>query len=430
MISRRILATAAVLCSLVAPTHAQKTKAQLNTEVSTTFPDNTTGSITPFGVRTFQNDLINSIMPTAPVVSGNLVCFNGTTGLLQDCGSAPTTVPLTVGVTPIAGGTTTNVLFDNAGKVGEYSISGAGSVCMTVSCAMTTPNLGTPSAAILTNATGLPIASGVSGLGTGVATVLGVNVGSTGAVIPRNGDLGTPSAGVLTNATGLPVASGVSGLGTGVSAALANAVNASGGIPSPTPTRAGDIIYWNGSSWVTLPGNNSGTQLLQETSSGVPSWVTVSGTGTVTSVICGTGLTGGTITTSGTCAVDYATKSDQQTGTATAKTVNPAHQQDHDSAAKVWVTFTGSTGAILSSYNVGSMSRTGLGEFTINFTTAFASANYVCQITSETGGTAPLSFVYTGVAKTASLVHIAFENGTGAAFADPTIGHVVCYGRQ
>lgn len=37
---------------------------------------------------------------------------------------------------------------------------------------LTTPNLGTPSAATLTNATGLPISTGVSGLGTGVATFL------------------------------------------------------------------------------------------------------------------------------------------------------------------------------------------------------------------------------------------------------------------
>ncbi len=37
---------------------------------------------------------------------------------------------------------------------------------------LTTPNLGTPSAATLTNATGLPISTGVSGLGAGVATML------------------------------------------------------------------------------------------------------------------------------------------------------------------------------------------------------------------------------------------------------------------
>lgn len=38
---------------------------------------------------------------------------------------------------------------------------------------LTTPDLGTPSAATLTNATGLPVSTGISGLGTGVATFLG-----------------------------------------------------------------------------------------------------------------------------------------------------------------------------------------------------------------------------------------------------------------
>jgi hypothetical protein len=37
---------------------------------------------------------------------------------------------------------------------------------------LTTPDIGTPSAATLTNATGLPVATGISGLGTGVATFL------------------------------------------------------------------------------------------------------------------------------------------------------------------------------------------------------------------------------------------------------------------
>lgn len=46
---------------------------------------------------------------------------------------------------------------------------------------LVTPNLGTPSAATLTNATGLPVSSGITGLGSGVATML---ASATGAVLP------------------------------------------------------------------------------------------------------------------------------------------------------------------------------------------------------------------------------------------------------
>ena len=54
----------------------------------------------------------------------------------------------------------------------------------------------------------------------------------------------------------------------------------------PAPTRAGDIIYWNGTAWVTLAGNNAGTQFLQETSAGVPSWATIAtASGTLVSIV-------------------------------------------------------------------------------------------------------------------------------------------------
>lgn len=98
----------------------------------------------------------------------------------------------------------------------------------------TTPNLGTPSAVTLTNGTGLPISTGVAGLGTGVAAGLGNAATGSGSVVLSNSpalttpNLGTPSAATLTNATGLPL--------TGLVTQAANTVvaNVTGSTASPT----------------------------------------------------------------------------------------------------------------------------------------------------------------------------------------------------
>lgn len=84
-----------------------------------------------------------------------------------------------------------SALTDEEGTGAAYFVGGA---------------LGTPASGTATNLTGLPVATGISGFGTGVATALAVNVGSAGAPVVNGGALGTPSSGTLTNATGLPTA--------------------------------------------------------------------------------------------------------------------------------------------------------------------------------------------------------------------------------
>jgi hypothetical protein len=101
-----------------------------------------------------------------------------------------------------------------------------------------------------------------------------------------------------------------------------------------------------------------------------------------------------------------ATQSDQETATSTTAFVNPAVQQFHPSAAKGWVEYNQVTPAVLASYNVTSVTDTSTGDFTVNWTTSFSSANYTASMsTIATGGS--ITPIHIGVFTTGGSVSIA-----------------------
>jgi len=183
--------------------------------------------------------------------------------------------------------------------------TGSGALVFATSPTLVTPTLGTPASGTLTNCTGLPVGSGISGLGSGVATFLATpssanlrtaitdETGSGALVFATSPNLvtpalGTPSSGILTSCTGLPVSTGIAGLGSGVATFLATPSSANLLAAMTDETGTGALVFATSPTLVTpaLGTPSSGTLT---SCTGLP--IDGGTTGTLPIARGGTGLT-------------------------------------------------------------------------------------------------------------------------------------------
>lgn len=356
------------------------------------------------------------------------------------------------------------------GGTGATAATGSGNVVLAsaptllnpvlTSPSMTSAVLGTPASGTLTNCSGLPLTTGITGTlavangGTGVTTSTGSgsNVLSTSPTITTatlssptlvTPALGTPASGTLTNCTGYP------------SSALSGAVSiAQGGTGTTTAFTTGSVVFagasgvysqnnasffWDNTNARLGIGNASPTQKLTVTGNSI---VTGNSYFTDTSYYSYVSGTNAYINFDTNDTLEYQRATNKLVGyiggTATFAVESSGNFQINSGYGSVataygcraWVNFNGTgTVAIRASGNVSSITDNGTGDYTVNFTNAMPDVNYAttatgCPPTDGDTSTSRVAMLYGPSATATTSVRVIFENGINAITYDPPIANV------
>lgn len=236
---------------------------------------------------------------------------------------------------------------------------------------------------------------------TGSATL---NVDTLGAKTLKRNGANLPAGAIEANQKVLVTYDGTNFELLSVARAITNA--------SDIITTRGDIITGDSSAdAVRLAVGSSGEYLGSD------------GTDTVWRAITGSELPTASDTLAG--ILETATQAEQETGTATNKTVTPGRQHFHPSAAKAWVTFN-AAGTRQGSFNVSSVTDVATGNWTVNFTTAITPYSAVGSVRGQSDTDAN-STIFGQGAKT-STTSKAFSKNASDTLVDSNDINVVFFG--